>query len=207
MPLKLIEAPTELSVTLDEVKEHCRITSDDEDASLEVKIRVAEDYVQARTGRAINPQVWELTLDEFPGCDSFNRYAAIQIPLPPLQDVSFIKYVDDDGVEQTLDTDLYTVDTDSLPGRVYPVFGESWPVPRAQPNAVRIRFTCGHATDQGSPASPPEPHLEMPPRVRQAILIMVNELYDNRTDSVDGVSSQMKGAIEALVRPSVVEIW
>ena len=77
----------------------------------------------------------------------------------PVQSVTYIKYVDASGVQQTLDPSKYQVD---LIGRqIVPAYGQNWPAVRYQPNAVEVEYIAGFGVAGGntsaSIAAVPEP--------------------------------------------------
>ena len=129
------------------------------------------DGIDGWLGRALVTQTWQLVLDTFPAC-------AIRLPLPPLQSVDSISYIDGDGASQTLDPADYRVFApDSDPGRVEPAYGLSWPAVRGQSGAVTITYTCGY----GDPADVPE-------LIRTYIRLRVGQYYENRELVATGVS-------------------
>jgi hypothetical protein len=79
-----------------------------------------------------------LTLDYFPPCGE------IAIRIRPVQQIVSIKYIDGDGVEQTVDPDDYQVDLRGFLCRIRPAYGKSWPFARWRMNAVSILFTAGY---------------------------------------------------------------
>jgi len=161
MALKLITAPATEPITLDEAKAHLRVVGDDEDALITALIAAARQGAEHITGRALMPQVWELVLDEFE--------CTINLPKPPLVAVASVKYVDTNGVLQALDESAYQVDADSVPARVMPAYGASWPSTRCQPNAVRIQFQCGYADAAA-----------VPQEIKTWMLLRISALYENR---------------------------
>jgi uncharacterized phiE125 gp8 family phage protein len=183
MALKLITAAAAEPVTLAEAKAHLRAT-DAEDALIGTLILAARQALDGRDGilgRALMEQTWELVLDAFP-CPS------IDIPLPPLKSVTSVKYIDADGVEQTLAEAAYTVDADSEPGRVVVV--DAWPPTKAVPNAVRIRFVAGYA-DATS----------VPDGLKAAMLLHIGDLYVNRERGITGTIHAENPAYDSLVFP------
>lgn len=146
MPLTLITAPSGYPVRMDEARMQARLDTADEDALLEIYLAQLVEAAQHRTGRALLTQTWELTLDAFPDWE-------ISVPLPPLQAVVSIKYDDTAGVEQTLASADYKVDTASAPGRIVPAYGKSWPSTLDQIAAVRVRFTAGYGAAETVPAA------------------------------------------------------
>lgn len=156
--LRLVTAPTAEPVTLAEVKAHCVIGHDDDDSLLEVMISAAREHGESLTGRSWAPKTLEVVLDSFPS-------GAIELPASPVTEVESIKYLDVDGVEQTMPDTDYTVDTDSLIGRVV---AEEWPETADKINAVRVRYTAGWSFD------------DFPPALKQWLLIRVATLYEHR---------------------------
>jgi len=66
------------------------------------------------------------------------------MPLPPLQTVESVVYVDENGDTQTLDPSQYVVDNSEEPARIVPAFGACWPRVQPQPGAVKVAFTAGY---------------------------------------------------------------
>jgi len=165
MRLRLIAAPAATPLTLDEVKSQVRETTNDRDAELTAMLAAATTQLDGRAGvlgRALVTQTWELMLDAFP-C------GVIELPLPPLQSVTSISYVDADGATQTLATTVYGVDVACEPGEVYLKYGQEWPTTRDERNAVTIRFVCGY----GLAAAVPE-------NIKSAMKLHIADLDANR---------------------------
>lgn len=137
MALKLITAPTVEPVSLAEAKLHCKVDGTDDDTRLAILISAARQLAEQKTGRAFAPQAWELVLDQFP--EAFVLYHA------PIASITSVKYIDTAGVERTIDPAYYTLDLDSKPGYLVPAYGYQWPTTQPSINAVRVRYTCGHA--------------------------------------------------------------
>jgi len=174
MALKLITTPAYQPVTVAEAKAHMNVEHTGDDALIAVLIASAVDVAQLITSRQLVEAQYELVLDGFAD--------QIELPGPPLLTVSSIKYQDANGVEQTLASTEYTVDADSLVGRVYPAYGKTWPSTRDVPNAVRIRFTCGWPMSAaGSP-----PVWTGPKSITTWILVRVATMYQQREALVQG---------------------
>ena len=93
-------------------------------------------------------------------------------------DGPFIRYYDTDDTEATFSSDSYFVDTKSEPGRVVLNYGESWPTTTLRPaNGVCVTFVAGYG-DDGS---------DLPQKVRNAMLLIIGHLYENREQVVTGV--------------------
>lgn len=86
----------DLFVSLDYVKEHTSIDTDDFDELLTGYIKAATRKVEEETGRTLLPTEFEW--------QTTNWREPLSVPASPVRDVSAIIYVDDDHQEQTLPT-------------------------------------------------------------------------------------------------------
>ena len=193
MGLQRIIAPATTPVTLTEAKAHLRVSHTDEDALITLMIGAATEYVETLLGRSLNDQTWELVLDAFPASE-------IRIPRPPLIEVVSIRYVDAGGIEQLVDPADYYVDTTSRYGWVVPQGGSlTWPETIDAINSVRVRFRAGYQ----SADSPPSENI--PPSIKQAMLLILGAMYENREETVVGTIAVKLpwGASEMLLRHRV----
>ena len=112
----------------------------DDDTLIANAIAAATDWAEHETGRQIGQATLDIFLDAFP--------SRIYVPHVPLQSVTSIKYVDDDGTQQTLSASKYKVDSsdERQPARIDPAYDEVWPATRRQTNAVEVRIVCGYST-------------------------------------------------------------
>jgi len=192
--LKLVTGPSVEPVTLSEAKTHMRVDHDDEDSLISALIVAARERIDGKEGilnRAIIQQTWELTLDdEFPD--------EIEIPLPPLQSVSSITYVDTDGDTQTLAADQYRVIDSVEPARIVPANDVTWPTPREQTEAIMVKFVAGH---EDSGASPQDLADNVPQVIKQAILLTVSHWYEHREAVHMGTSESLPMGVDALLWP------
>lgn len=207
MALKVITPPSSLPVTVAEAKGHLNVEHAADDALILAYIETAVQLAQHLTGRQLVEAVYELVLDGFPRDPMLSQLAGrpiglIEFPKPPLLTVESIKYLDQDGVQQTLASTEYEVDSDGLVGRVYPAYGKCWPVTRAMPSAVRLRYTCGWAmSDHTSP-----PVWTGPEAIKTWIKVRVATLYAQRESLVQGqtVAELPRSHVDGLLDPFVV---
>lgn len=157
--LTLVTGPASEPVSLAEVKEMARIQWDVEDDLVRRLIIAARKRAETVTRRQLITSTWQLTLDAFPEGD------LIKLP-PPLVSVSFVKYDDEDGVEQTLADSTYRV----LTNRGVLVIKDVWPNTKKHAAAVRIEFVCGYG-DTGS---------SVPADIRHAITWLAAWWYEKR---------------------------
>jgi len=197
MGLALVTAPPAEPVSLDEAKDHLRVKNGDEDVLLTGLIKAARQHVDGRDGwlnRALITQTWDLFLDAFP-CSSD---IPIVVPLPPLQSITSVTYLDDAGASQTWAATDYTVDAKSEPGRILPAYGLSYPSTRRVMNAVTVRFVAGYGLAVAVPAT-----------LKLALGALVAHFYEHREPIIltGGVGSPipLPMHVEALLMP--YRIW
>jgi uncharacterized phiE125 gp8 family phage protein len=155
-------------ITTAQAKAHLRFTSSAEDSLIDALVSAARKSVEEFTGRAIRPQARKLTLPRF--------QPVIRLWLSGAVTDLVIKYLDEDGAEQTLAGGNYRVSS-GLPSELYLDEDNDLPGLYAAPDAVRITYTVT-----------PLAAVEHTPLV-QAILLLVGHLFDNRNASVTGVNS------------------
>jgi uncharacterized phiE125 gp8 family phage protein len=170
LTLKLITAPAAEPVLLADAKAHLRVTDSTEDALIGILITAAREAAEARTGRRLITQTWELQLDAFPS-------AEIEIPVQPVASITSVQYVDTAGTLQTLAADQYTLDEETLLSAwVLPADGVTWPATRDVADALRVRFVAGYgAAGTAVPAS-----------IRQWMLIAIGSMYSQRESTAGG---------------------
>lgn len=154
-----------------------------EDEKIYSLIIAARKVCEQWQNRAYLTQTWTLTMDYFP--------AIIEPLRPKLITVTTLKYVDTAGAQQTLteDTD-YTVDIQSTPGRIYPVYGEIWPTPRIVRNAIEVVYTAGYGATRAS----------TPETVKQAMLLLLAHWFENREEILlTGTPQTLSKAASALL--------
>lgn len=162
--LTRITEPAVMPVDKDWVKHQAYIDYANDDDLLDLYIESAVDRLDGPNGllnRALITQTW---LAQYPAFTD-----EIRIPLPRLQSVSSITYIDPAGNSQALPLEQFTVSgvgTDHA--RIKPVNG--WPATAAVDNAVAVIFVSGFGDD-------PE---DVPAAIRHAILEMVSDAYENR---------------------------
>jgi len=143
--------PAREPVTLEEARLWARVDPDDttQDAMLLLCIKAARRQAENITGRTFVERTFETSYDYFPS-------HVIEIPRVPLQSISYITYLDVDGLWQTLagSPEEFLVDTNREPGLIMPLFAEVWPTTYGQrTEEVKIGYTAGYATIEKIPAT------------------------------------------------------
>ena len=186
LPRKVIAGPAQEPLTLEEAKRFLRITSSAEDDVVAALVAAARKRIERGTELALITQTVEVKLDGFWGS------CAIELPMPPLQEVVSVQYLDAAGALQTLPADTYKVSTHRRPGRVWLASGKSWPTTKDEREAVTITFKAGFGDD---PA-------DVPPNLIHAMRMLCAH-YDRNREAVlagevpqivpEGVESLMAG--------------
>jgi uncharacterized phiE125 gp8 family phage protein len=192
MQITVTTAPETEPISLAEVKYHLRLATTaaeaaaytTEDDLLDRLIATSRIQTEQEIGRRLITQTWEYYLDKWPDGD-------IVIPYPPLQEAAITyKLEDDDDYDNTFSD--FDTDTASEPGRLILQPDESWPTGTLYTDRpIKITYIAGYGDDA---ADVPEP-------IKQAILLKISDLYENRGEIVMGVSvGKIQGAIDSLLR-------
>jgi uncharacterized phiE125 gp8 family phage protein len=157
--LVLDTAPTELPVTVEQLREHLHLTTTDEDGYLQRLLAAATAEAEADTWSRFVEQVWLQFLDAFSG-------DPIRLPYPPVQSIDEVTYVDPGGNPVTLAETVYELGSENGVGVMRLKYGQTWPATRGASDDVSIEFTCGY----GAAGDVPEP-------IKQAILLSAEAMW------------------------------
>ena len=219
MPAHLITPPDGEPITLAQAKAHLRVDNALDDTYINALITAARQYVEEVCWRGVLLQTWELVLPSFGGADRFelgerSRRHLFLLPagymwfngdrsqrfrpfielergqLAAALASDAVKYIDNNGVQQTLDPSIYTVDDVHKPARLQLAYQQVWPQTRDQWDAVRIQYQVGWATAA-----------DVPMPLIQAMLLLISQMYEHRTPEVAGVITAVQFSIDALMNP------
>lgn len=158
-----------------------------DDALIELAVQAAVDELcgpngEGWLGRALMRREYVLAFDRWPTGE-------VRLPLPPVQGVSGISYLDGAGVVQTLDPALYDVAlTGTAPAILYPAYGKTWPVTRIAPGAVKVQFVAGVDDPEAVPAL-----------IRQWVKMRAGFYYENREEIITGtIATQLPSMFAVL---------
>jgi uncharacterized phiE125 gp8 family phage protein len=165
-------------ISIEDCRKHLRLDDDgdsppahpDDDLVL-AYLAAAREWVEGYTGLALTRRTLELALDKFPAYE-------IHLPVPPVVSVVSVRYTDEAAIEQTVSSSDYTLDDYQRPGWIVPAYGVEWPTAKLVVNAVLVRYTVGYSLYSDSPQTHPLPKV-----LRQAVLLLLTDLYENRENS------------------------
>lgn len=186
MSLKLHQPASVQALTTAEAKLHLRVDHSEEDALIDTMVRAATLDAEHLMQRAVMPQKWKLSIDEFP---SAYRRNAIDLCMPPVTAVDSLIYLDSTGANVTLATTEYQVVIGSdYIGRIVPAFGKAWPAARYQPEAVQVIFSTGYANAAAVPEA-----------IKTWIALRLGALYENRSAWTQGGAISQNEFIDRLL--------
>lgn len=190
--MSVVHLATIEPITLTEAKAWLNVDYDDQDAVITSIIKAARLKIEKRCGISIALKQYRMKIAEFG--------EKIDLSNPPVISVESVKYLDEDGVEQTIDASAYTFIDDEYSPYLYPL--EDWPTDvAARPDAVRVEFTSGIDIED----SPPD---EVPADLLQAMRWLIGHLFENRESTVLTPTRQelqeTPDTVAAIIAPYIV---
>ena len=155
-------------ITLTEAKKHLRVDHSNDDDYISSLMLAVTELCERIQRRIYVSRELTYYIDEFPD--------EIRPPYSPLASVSSIKYIDTDGVLQTLSDTVYDVDTYHEPGRITLAYNQTWPTIRPVANAVLVTYNAGWADQQSVPED-----------IKHLVKMLLAHYYENR-ESVSEVN-------------------
>lgn len=180
----LITAPTAEPVSLTDVRSQLSIRDDLSDEMIVRRIVEARQWAELHTGRSFLTQTWEVRLDCWP------ENNIIELPHGPVNAITTIKYLDKDGVLQTIANTDYKLATAGIMQRLLPAYGKTWPPVRSEIEAIQVRYTAGYG-DGGE---------SVPGPIREAILLTVGHWVEHQPAIESGIRiTRIPFAVEHLL--------
>lgn len=166
-------------VVLAEACSQLRINIGDDDDHVNMLISMARDKAESYCNRYFTEQVIKIVFfGAFP-------QSGLDIPFPDLASVDSIKYIDADNAEITLDPGDYSFFADSQV--IYPT--STFP---GDAKSYTVTVTTGAPAELNG--------------VKAAILMMMTDLYELRTESVVGFSVSENPAVANMLWPYRVNL-
>lgn len=165
--------PTVEPFSVAEVKSWAKIDSDIDDARVARLITAARLSGEETTGRSWFTQTLLFKRDLWPAG------AELELPRPPVQSITSVKYYDVDGVERTLDAATYfaRVGEDDVAVVLKP--GQSWPVLEdGRPNAITVEYVAGFGNTVQL----------VPGFYLEGASLLIVHLYQNRAEEETGTN-------------------
>ena len=177
--LNRVSGPAVEPISLADTKTHLRVDIVDDDAYIATLISSAREYCEDYLDRSLISTQWLMKMDNFG-----HGIAGIEIPRPPMAQtgttttVAVTYTLNTGGTTTTLSASDYRVDRAATPGRIYPLYGGSWPSHISDANAVTVTWYSGYGPTAAS----------VPSQIKHAMLMLIGTWYERRL-GVDSVSS------------------
>lgn len=178
---RVTEQPANEPVSLSDAKIHLEYTGTAKNAYITSLIKSARKICEGYAGLSFVTQTRQIKMDIFP--TSF-----IIVPYGPVQSIDSFEYLNDDGSTTVLTEGVdFEVDYHSSMCRIFPIDSEgeidSWPTDvRSRPQAITITYVAGYDEAVNEP---------LPELIKQAILLQVASMFENRQDEVAGSINMM----------------
>ncbi len=157
--LTLLESPTALPVSLNKVKKYLRIDHDEDDAQLKLLISAATSLVEQETGRSLLLKTWQLRSS---GQETPEGLTRLTLSFPPLVSVQSVGTVV--GATKITPLKRYVVEWErTIPAVLLPASGRTF----------EVVYKAGYG----------EKPSDIPPPLRQAIMMLVAEMYEHRSST------------------------
>lgn len=180
----LVITPPAAVVSLDDAKMHLKVRHDEEDDLIERQIATATRHIDGPGGGwlgcAIGEQVLEARIDSW--CAS----SGLELRFPPVIELVSLTWLATDRTEVI--GDISTVEL--INRTVYPLAAAPWSGGRWGREAIRVRYRAGH--------------VDVPEPIKEAILLMVGDMYRSRETFITGTISSkvpMSTTVENLLQP------
>jgi len=186
--LTTLTDPVNEPVTLVEAKAYLRVDNTDEDTLIGTLITAARQWVESYLDRALILRQLVLRFDTFP--------VEIELPQPPLSSAGTttavsLTYTLETGTTATLSTADYRIDRTSTPGVLRQNYSGSWPGHLNDYNSIAVTYWAGYGSGAG----------DIPPPIKNAILLMVGHLFENRSAVVTNTNTKpIEFALESLLK-------
>jgi uncharacterized phiE125 gp8 family phage protein len=174
-----------LPVTVAEAKAHLRVTDSSEDALIELYLRAAIRRVEQHCGISLLSSTVTEIFPSFP-----DEMQPFDLSVQPATAVTSLSYntTDSTGTFTTIASANYVTEFDHNKAQIKPVTSWDYDGTVLQ---VRAIYTAGYTNAAA-----------VPPNLKVAILLILGDFYENRTDA-DAV--QLNRAAIALMQPYLVE--
>lgn len=167
MGWKVTTAPVNEPWTLSDVKNYLKVDTSADDTLITTLISAARQAAESYLNMALITQTVTEKLDRL-------NNPTLYLSVSPVISVSNFQYADSQNTTQTFASTNYVVDTFSKPARLSLAYGKTWPTLYGNINDVTITYTAGFGTEASG----------VPTQIRQAMLMMIADSYDNREDYV-----------------------
>lgn len=183
----LVTAPAIKPITRTEAKAWLDVSYTNKDTVIDGLIAAATSHLDGWSGilgRCLCEQTWRQDFDRFARC--------LRIPLAPVISITSVKYDDESGDEQTIDSADYELLNDDLGPYVKFLDTYAFPAIHDERPAVRVAYLAGYPTVTGAWSGPDD--------IKHAIALLVRNWFDNPSAvNVGNIVNVMPLGFDALI--------
>lgn len=154
-------------ISLAQAKLHLRVDTSDEDDLIEGMIADARSWVEDYTGQ---------TLVQAPHTEQINGFADLLLTWPVIS-LTAVKYLDANGDQQTLEADLYELNTARRPARLRLKGDARWPAVGAA-RAIEVEMVAGYADADAIPGG-----------MRRAMYVLLEGYYSRDAKAISDAAA------------------
>lgn len=190
--LRVVDPPSSEPIDLATARKYCRVYTDYEDDVIQSLVTTARIMVEQYLARSLNTQTLQWTVKFeyhtfnpyglgagsivglWGGWGYTDRHDTMELARAPVQTVNSVVLRDHDGNDVPIDDTTYSLDIDMEPARLclfWDKIAQITNPPVLPIQHIQIEFDAGY-TDT------------IPTPITQAILLMVNYLYERRGDEI-----------------------
>lgn len=177
MTYTVITPPTIEPVTLQELKDHLRLNDNSEDAALNGYIKTAREFFEAYTRRFLMAQTIRQYIHEL-GYSTYLYGGKVNA-------INSVKYWDTANVLQTLSTNAYSTDIESIPASIWVMSVPVVSVTKRPP--AYVEYTAGYATAN-----------EVPAMIKTAIKLLAAHYYEQRNSHIENTLDELPMGFKAV---------
>ena len=180
------KAPDALPLSLEEAKEHCRISGPDHDATIQALIGAAVSHMDGYNGvlgKCLMLQEWQ---------QEFDRWQDFPLCLGPVRDLVSIDYLDGSGQAQSVDLSAVRIERRVLGTMAALKGGYSWPGDADfDEGLITVKWSAGYASAA-----------DVPPAIKHALKLLIGHWFENREAVIVGTTNaSLQMAVDNLIAP------
>lgn len=162
-------------ISLEEVKLWLKVEIDDDDDLIESLISASRSHCEIELNRSLMIQNLQATFDGFGD--------EIDLPFPPVIEVTEVEYIDTNGDLQTLDNEAYWVSL-GTPSRI--VSKDKFPETQNRPDSVLCTYSAGGNVSE---------------TVKTAMKMLISHWYTNRSAVETGtIATEIPLAVKTILQ-------
>lgn len=190
-----IDGGDTLPIPIADIRTQLRIEHTSEDSVIERAFGAAMEFFEEETLRALTPNRYELSLDDWP-CQ------AVVLERAPVREIEAITYLPQDGgAAVPLDPEVYPYYVAARRDGLSEVrISGGWPHSiglASRAGNVTITFLAGYDSRTGTES---DPRFRLPRKYEQALILLTGHWFENREETSERSLHEIKVGARAIMR-------